>query len=257
MSVFLLLSKPYLSEPKSYPLSPTQTLLSPEISDTTAPPLQSPTLNHFWGTDELGRDLLSRLLFGTGYSLGFGVLVGLFTCLLGFFLGMFLSYLPFWVQHISSYFIELLSSLPLLPLALIGLLFYPGQVVIVAFLKIALGWGNIAQFTRLEAINLLRSPRFSAARSQGLSSLRIALKHLMPTLLPGALTFFPQVVFSSILSLATLDFFGLGFPIPTPTLSEMFRQFAENPEAWWLLFYPLVVITGLLMGFQTLECKVH
>jgi microcin C transport system permease protein len=142
-------------------------------------------------------------------------------------------------------------------LALVGLTFYPGQVAIVGFLKIALGWGNIAQFTRLEAATLFQSPRLSAARSQGLSSARIAWKHLLPPLLPGLAPFFPQIVFSSVLSLATLDFFGLGFPIPTPTLAEMFRQYAENPEAWWLLVFPLLIITGLLLGFQDLERKVN
>jgi microcin C transport system permease protein len=257
LSLALWLSTLFYSPTSNFSFTFIETLLRPELSDASLPPLQAPSLIHFCGTDELGRDVLSRLLFGTFYSLSFGIIVGLLTCCLGFFLGLVLTFLPFWVQRGATYFVEIFSSLPLLPLALVGLTFYPGQVAIVGFLKIALGWGNIAQFTRLEAATLFQSPRLSAARSQGLSSARIAWKHLLPPLLPGLAPFFPQIVFSSVLSLATLDFFGLGFPIPTPTLAEMFRQYAENPEAWWLLVFPLLIITGLLLGFQDLERKVN
>lgn len=224
--------------------------LIPEWIDSSLPPLQAPTTSHFLGTDELGRDVLIRLLFGTGYSLLFCSIVAILTSLLGLVIGISTSLAFSSLRRFLILAIDTLSALPFLPLSLIGLSLYPNQIIILGFLKIALGWGSLAQLVRMESELLLGRPMIQAVQSQGLSMGRILTKHLFPLLIPVAIGYFPVLLFSSLLTLATLDFFGLGFPIPTPNLAEMFRQFHEHPEAWWLFVFPLFILSGLLFGLQ-------
>ncbi|NBX91823.1 MAG: ABC transporter permease [Proteobacteria bacterium] len=253
VSLWVVFMKPSLDVDYQQSHNGSWSVLEPDRTDATVLPPSAPSTKHLWGTDEIGRDVLSRLLFGSGYSLLFGGFVAFFTCLLGLLLGIALSFLPSTLKHAANSATELLSSLPLFPLALIGLSFYPGQVFLVGLLKVFLGWGTLAQLVRIQTDSSLRSPLLQAARSQGLKQLQIFFRYLIPTVRPVVFAFFPLVIFSSILSLAALDFFGLGFPIPTPTLSELFHQYSDNRDAWWLLAYPLIVTSGLLFGIHSLS----
>jgi ABC-type dipeptide/oligopeptide/nickel transport system permease subunit len=225
--------------------------LIPEWIDSSLPPLQPPSLFHLWGTDELGRDVLLRLLFGTGYSLAFSFLVATVTCCLGMTFGVLLSIAPPRIKRGLNLGTDTLASLPFLPLALICLTFYPSNLLILGLLKSLLSWGPFAQLVRMESELLLAGPIIQAARSQGIPRIRILWRHLLPLLLPLGFIFFPLLLFSTILTISTLDYFGLGFPIPTPTLSELFRQFQDNSECWWLFLFPFFVTTGLLWNLQT------
>ncbi|NBX75801.1 MAG: ABC transporter permease [Proteobacteria bacterium] len=224
--------------------------LIPEWIDSALPPLQPPSFFHFWGTDELGRDVLIRLLFGTGYSLAFSFLVAVLTCILGISIGILISVSSTQFKKLLNLGTDTVSSLPFLPLALICLSFYPSNLPILGLLKSFLSWGPLAQFIRMESELVLNGPIIQSARSQGIPSFRILWKHLLPLVLPLGLSFFPFLVFSTVLTLSTLDYFGLGFPIPTPTLSEMFRQYQEHGEAWWLFIFPFLVTTSLLWNLQ-------
>lgn len=230
---------------------PIPELFQPFGIDSEISPPSSPSWRHPWGTDELGRDLLIRLLFGTGYSLLFGLEVALVSSAVGMAVGLLLSFMPFSLQRLGSLSIDLIASLPFLPLALLVLIWYPGQIIAIGLLKALLSWGTLAQSTRFESLKLQASPMFLAGRSQGLSHYRLALKYLWPALIPTLQGFWPLFVASSVLSLASLDLFGLGMPIPYPSLSETFRQFIEHTEAWWLMLFPLGVIASLIHYFMT------
>jgi len=224
--------------------------LIPAWIDGRIPPLQPPCLQHIWGTDELGRDVFIRLLFGTGYSLTFSFLVAALTCFLGLCIGILISISNPRLKSLLNLGTDVISSLPFLPLALIGLAFYPANLVVLGLLKSILSWGNLAQIIRMESELLISGPVIQSARSQGIPPLRILWRHLLPLLSPLIFIFFPLLLFSTLLMLSTLDYFGLGFPIPTPTLSEMFRQFHEHGEAWWLFVFPLLVMASLLWNLQ-------
>lgn len=224
--------------------------LQPFWIDSEISPPTSPSWRHPWGTDELGRDLFVRLLFGTGYSLLFGLEVALVSSAVGMAVGLLLSFMPFPLQRLGSLSIDLVASLPFLPLALLVLLWYPGQIIAIGLLKAVLSWGTLAQTARLESIKLQASPMLLAGRSQGLSPFRLALKYVLPALIPTVQGFWPLFIASSVLSLASLDLFGLGMPIPYPSLSETFRQFLEHREAWWLMLFPLGVLASLIHYFM-------
>lgn len=230
---------------------------TPEWISITAHPLEAPTLSHIWGTDELGRDVFTRLVFGTGYSLAFAIGVSLLTTLLGVWAGLVLSFLPNRWKASAALIVEVVSTLPLLPLIFIALALYPGQIVLVGILKAVLGWGPLAQLTRVESDALKGHLWVTAARSQGLPLRTILMKYFLPNLTFIAMSFFPLLVFSSLFTLSSLDYFGLGFPIPTPNLAEGFRQYHDSPEAWWLFVFPLLVLSSLLLGLHCLGKRRH
>lgn len=229
--------------------------LSPEVIDPLLPPLQSPSWRHWWGTDELGRDVLVRLIFGTSYSLLFALPVALTSACLATFIGVTTSFLSLRMRIVLVSFSDVVSTLPLLPLILIALVIYPGQIAVIALLKISLGWTALSQLVYLESTLLLASPIVLSARSQGISSFRIGLRFVTPQLFNLVKGYVPFLIFSNIFTLSSLDYFGLGYPIPTPTLAECFRQFQENPSAWWLFVFPLVILTLILRGFRQLATR--
>jgi microcin C transport system permease protein len=233
------------------------TLLTPEWISENALPFEAPSFRHWWGTDELGRDVLVRLFFGTGYSLFFAFIVATLTTGIGITIGASLSFLKSFWKNLGSLVVDVISTLPLYPMILLTLAFYPGQIVAVGTIKVLLGWGTLAQLTKAESEVLKHQVLITAARSQGLSSFSILFRHYLPQLSFLGLSFFPMLVFSNLFTLATLDYFGLGFPIPTPNLAELLRQFQGNPGAWWLFVFPITVTSSLLLGLQLLGRRRH
>ncbi len=234
--------------PSIYPES-----LLPEFMDESLPPVQPPSLLHILGTDELGRDCLVRLLFGTVNSLNFslGVTAGIYV--VGFAAGTFMIFFPYPLKLLVSLLVEVSSALPFLPIALGLSSFFPGNIALIGIVKVCLGWGTLAQRVRIESETLLESPLFLAAKSQGFSPTRLITHTVFPQLTSLAAGFFPPLLFSSVLSLTALDFWGLGYPIPAPTLAEGFRQYQELSEAWWLFAVPLVVLVFLLTGIRLIQ----
>ena len=228
------------------------TFLLPEFIDPLFAPFHPPNFRHWWGTDELGRDVLVRLLFGTSYSLIFAIPVSFLTTTLAVILGALIGYLPKRLRIVTLGFSDVLNSLPLYPILLIALAIYPGQLLAVAIIKIILGWPHLAQLIYMESELMKGSPMILSAKSQGLSPWRIGAYFVAPQIMESVKGYFPLLLYSNIFLLSALDYFGLGFPIPTPSLAESFRQFQENPTAWWLFLLPLAVVTALLQGFRTM-----
>jgi ABC-type dipeptide/oligopeptide/nickel transport system permease subunit len=170
-------------------------------------------------------------------------------------IGILLSIAPPRIKRGLTLGADILSSLPFLPLALICLTIYPSNLLILGLLKSFLSWGSLAQLVRMETELLLGGPIIQAAQSQGIRRFRILWRHLLPLVLPLGSFFFPLLLFSTVLTISTLDYIGLGFPIPTPTLSEMFRQFQDHGECWWLFVFPLFITTSLLWTLQHSKSK--
>jgi len=224
--------------------------LIPEYIGSFSIPLAPPSLQHWLGTDELGRDLFIRLLFGTGYSCIFAFLVSLGTLFLGLLVGLFLGFLPSKFRGSSSLFQESIGALPFLPLALALLCFFPGNIFLIGALKILLGWPLVSHLVYQETQLIELRPMVQSAVSQGLTRKQLIIRFYLPQFLNILKGLFHICFVSAILNLATLDFFGLGFSLPTPTLPEGFRQFLEHPEAWWLFVFPLVFLLIILGGLR-------
>jgi len=229
----------------------------PEWIEPISQPPSPPSSMHFLGTDELGRDLLIRILFGTAYSLLFSTAVAVATTLIGLGLGIASSFLPPLFKNMVSRLIEIVTALPFLPLALGVAAFSPGNLFLIGLLKVFLSWGTLAQLARLESERVFQGTMITAARSEGLSGWQLGFRYILPSLSPLLLGFFPTLLFSSLLSLSALDFWGLGFSIPTPTLAEGFRQALDFPQAWWLWLTPLTVLLFLLMGLKEIQKRFY
>lgn len=218
----------------------------PEYISPNASPFEPPSLTHWFGTDESGRDLLIRLIFGAGHSCLFAFLVSAGTIGLGFFVALCFLFLPDKIREASSGLQECIGALPFLPLALILLSFFPGNILVLGILKIILGWPVASNLLLQEGFLVHQSPIIHAARTQGLKIHQIAIRFFFPLLLPIIISLFELFFISSILNLSALDFFGLGFPIPTPSIPEGFRQFIDYTDAWWLFLFPLLTLLFVL-----------
>lgn len=190
----------------------------------------APSAAHWLGTDELGRDVLARLLAGGRVSLGIGLLAALGSVALGAALGLWAGLAGGVVDALVSRLVEAVSAVPRLPLMLLFLAAElepggsgAGAVVLVV---VALGWTGPARLARAEARSLARRPFVEAARALGASPARILLHHVGPAALPPLLVAASQEVGRVLLYESALSFLGLGVRPPAPSWGLMLRDAA-------------------------------
>src|SRR5690625_1022527 len=212
---------------------------------------QPPSAQHLMGTDNLGRDVLQQLLWGSRTSLLIGLAGSLFSALIGTALGAIAGYGNRRVDKAITYIIDLLMSFPLLLLALlIVAMLGPSSLNIV----IAVGIAGLPRYARLvRALVLqLRSTEFvTAARSLGGGTLRVVIMHILPNAVGPILVLLTLGLASVIIVEASLSFLGLGPPPPAPTwgrLIEIGRAHVRN--AWWISLFPglAILITVLSLN---------
>ena len=215
--------------------------------------LQGPTSAHLLGTDHLGRDLLSRLIWGARLALGLalpGVLGGL---LLGGGCGLAAGYGPPWLRRPIMVGVESLQALPPILLALLVLaLTGPSLLVLVAVVGLALAPGY-ARVMRAQVRGLLDAPFIEAARSLGAGRLRIALRHVLPNALRPLLVLAAMDLPGAVTLEAGLSFLGLGVQPPIPSwgtmLAEGFSRLRQSP---WPLVGPAGALVLATLGFTLL-----
>lgn len=221
--------------------------------------LAPPSADHLLGTDALGRDTLSRLLYAIRVDLRVGLLCAFLPMLLGTFIGAIAGFYGGWIDKVATGFIDLVQSFPVLVffLALLGamgmarpfLFLGPGELpVIIIF--VAVGWIVYARLIRGEVRRVRELEYIQAARAGGLSERRILFRHVLPNTLNQTLVYVVLDVGIAILALATLSFLGLGIPSPTPEWGAMiYENRARFAEQWWLIVAPGLAITILGIGF--------
>lgn len=207
----------------------------------------SPSADNWFGTDDRGRDVLSRLIYGFRYSIGFSVAVWFFAFVIGTFAGAVMGYWGGTVDLFGQRVVEVFDSLPylLMLLTLIALLGASMQLL-VAF-SVCLGWMRISTYMRAEFLRLRKREFVESAKAQGVGVFRILFRHILPNGLSPLITFSPTEIAANIYTLAILDYLGLGLPPPTPSWGELLQQ-AQNyfTIAWWLAVYPsLAMIISL------------
>jgi len=211
-----------------------------------------PSADNWFGTDDRGRDILARLLYGFRVSVLFGfaltvigVLVGTLTgALMGFFGGRFDMY--------SQRAIEIWSSMPELYLLIIfASIFEPSMWLLIVLLSL-FGWMGLSDYVRAEFYRNRSLDYVKSARALGLSNRQIMWRHVLPNSLTPVITFLPFRMSASILALTSLDFLGLGVPPTTPSLGELLAQGKANLDAWWISLsaFAVLVITLLLLTFM-------
>jgi peptide/nickel transport system permease protein len=210
--------------------------------------LLGPSAQHLLGTDQLGRDEFSRLLFGLRNDLRIAFIAVLLPFCIGVVMGSLAGYFGGWVDVIIMRLVDIVFAFPFYVLV-IALVFVlgPGERSIYVAITL-LGWVSYARIIRGEILVAKRQDYVVAAQSGGLSSARIMARHLLPNVITQAIIYAMSDIVQDILAIVTLGYFGLGIPPPTPDLGSMIND-GQNfmTTHWQLTTFPglAVVVVGL------------
>lgn len=210
-----------------------------KVSDYPSPPSE----DNWMGTDDRGRDVLARLLYGFRYSIGYAFGVWFFSYLIGAMLGAFQGYMGGWIDIFGSRLVELIEMTPqlLLLITLISI-FEPSMFLLVIF-SVLFDWTGIYHHMRSQFLQLRKREYVEAARAVGASHFRIIAKHIFPNALTPLVTFSPFAIAANISGLALLDYLGLGLRAPTPSWGELMSQAQRYFSlAEWLVWWPSLAL---------------
>lgn len=214
---------------------------------TDSPNPAPPSGVNLLGTDDRGRDVLARLLYGFRLSALFAFALTAIGVVIGIVAGALQGYFGGRLDLVTQRLIEIWSSMPELYLLIIfASLFEPSILLLLALLSV-FGWMGLADYVRAEFLRGRNMDYVKAARALGVSDRAIMFRHLLPNSLTPVITFLPFRISGAILALTSLDFLGLGVPPTTPSLGELLAQGKENIEAWWLSVTTFIVLVGTLM----------
>jgi peptide/nickel transport system permease protein len=215
--------------------------------------LQPPSASHWFGTDELGRDIMSRIIYGTRISLTIITIVSVIVGPVGLLVGTTAGYFGGWYDTIMMRITDIFLSFPslILSLAFVAAL---GAGLENAIIAIGLtAWPPIARLARAETLTFRGADYISASRMQGASPLRIIIKSIMPMCLPSVLVRITLSMATVILTAAGLGFLGLGAQPPLPEWGAMIatgrRYMLDN---WWLVAFPGGAILLVSLAFNLL-----
>jgi microcin C transport system permease protein len=203
--------------------------------------------NYNWlGTDDQGRDVLARLIYGFRISVLFGLLLTILSSIVGVTAGAVQGFFGGKVDLVFQRFLEIWSSIPsLFVLIIISSVLVPGFWTLLGVLLL-FHWVYLVGVVRAEFLRGRNFEYITAARALGLSNVKIMFKHLLPNAMVATLTFLPFKLSGSITALTALDFLGLGLPPGSPSLGELLAQGKANLQAPWLGLAAFISIAGLL-----------
>jgi microcin C transport system permease protein len=198
------------------------------------------------GTDDGGRDVVARMIYGFRISVAFGLILTFISSLIGLVAGAVQGYFGGWTDLLFQRFIDIWSSLPVLYVILImGTFISPGFWILLLILTI-FSWTGLVGVVRAEFLRARNFEYVRAARALGLSDAKIMYRHLLPNALVSTITFMPFILSGSVTVLTALDFLGYGLPPGSASLGEMVKQGKENLQAPWLAMTAFFVATSLL-----------
>ncbi|MGF1525761.1 MAG: ABC transporter permease [Candidatus Competibacterales bacterium] len=208
--------------------------------------LQPPSTRHWLGTDDQGRDVLARIIYGFRLSVLFGLLLTLFSSLIGVAAGAIQGYFGGLVDLISQRIIEIWSGLPqLYILIIVASVLVPGFWTLLVVLLL-FSWTALVGVVRAEFLRARNFDYVRAAKALGMTDSWIMVKHVLPNAMVATLTFLPFILSGSVIALTALDFLGFGLPPGSPSLGELLRQGKENLQAPWLGLSGFVIIALML-----------
>jgi microcin C transport system permease protein len=224
------------------PYGPNESLLT-----LAGNPPTPPTWRNWLGTDDRGRDILTRLLYGYRISFSFALLITLCSMVVGVIIGALQGYLGGVFDITMQRVIEIFSTLPFLYIVIIiGSSLGTGFLVLL-LIFIIFDWIGISYFIRSEFLRLREVQFVEAARALGIRDWKIMFRHILPNALTPIITFLPFNLIGAITSLSALDFLGFGLPAPTPSWGELMRQGMSNLFSYWLSLYPTLALFGVLL----------
>lgn len=212
----------------------------------------SPTMDNLFGTDDRGRDVLARLLYGFRYSIGFALLVWVLSYSFGIVAGSFMGYFGGWVDLTGQRLVEVFESMPLFLLLITLVSIFGASLWLLVVFSAIFGWMMISIYVRAEFLKLRKREFVESARALGGGTRRVVFKHILPNALGPVVTFSPFTIAGAITGLANLDYLGFGLPPPTPSWGELLQQAHSHfSVAWWLAVFPSLALflTLLVLNF--------
>ena len=210
--------------------------------------LLAPSMTHLWGTDQYGRDILTRCIYGCRISLSVGIISQLIATFIGYFLGVAAGYFGEIVDDIISFIIQVFSSFPFLLFAM-ALMYALGAGKVNLYLSLGfLSWAATARLIRSKVMEIKNQEYIQACKIDGGSNLRIILKHLLPNCIPMLIVSITLGIPNAILSEASLSYLGLGIPVPTASWGNMIaesQQFIRS-NTYYSLFPGLCIIVTVM-----------
>jgi microcin C transport system permease protein len=208
-------------------------------------------LEYNWlGTDDQGRDVVARLIYGFRISVLFGLTLTIFSSMIGVAAGGLQGYFGGWTDLIFQRVIEIWNSIPELYLLLIISAVLPPGFFILLGILLLFSWVSLVGLVRAEFLRGRNFEYIQAARALGVSNAVIMFRHLLPNAMVATMTFLPFIVSSSVMTLTALDFLGFGLPPGSPSLGEMLSQAKANVQAPWLGFtgfFSVAIMLSLLI----------
>lgn len=215
--------------------------------------LQPPSAAHLLGTDELGRDVLSRIVYGARISLAVGFVATGIALAIGLIVGLFAGYYGTWVDAVLMRFVDIMLCFPSFFLILAVIAFLgPSIFNIMAVIGLT-SWMGAARLVRAETLSLKERDFVAAARAQGAGDGRIIFRHILPNALAPIFVWATLGVAGAILVESGLSFLGIGVQPPNPSWGNMLTSGKDNIEfAWWMSAFPGLAIFVTVLGYYLL-----
>ena len=227
-----------------YPYHPNENLLN----EIEGKPPTRPDRKHWFGTDNRGRDVFARLIYGFNISITFALFITFFGYIIGIIIGSLQGFFGARLDMYCQRFIEIFSSLPFLYIIMIAVSIVRPSFYLLAILMVVLAsWIGISYYIRSEFYREKAKDYVAAAISMGASHSRVMFKHILPNSVTPIITFAPFSIISGIYSLVALDYLGFGLAPPTPSWGELAKQGVEDIRYWWLIVSPIIAIFSTLL----------
>ena len=210
--------------------------------------LLSPSLKHWWGTDQYGRDIFTRCVYGCRVSLSVGIISQLIATIIGYFMGVTAGYVGGKTDDAISFVMQVFSAFPFLLFAM-ALMYALGPGITNLYISLGLlSWASTAKLIRGQVMQLKGQEYIQACKVDGGSTLRIILKHLFPNCIPMLIVSITLGIPSAILSEASLSYLGLGVPSPKPSWGSMIAESQDfiRSNTYYSLFPGLCIIVTVM-----------
>lgn len=215
--------------------------------------LAPPSGDHWFGTDQLGRDVLSRMIWGARISLKVGFVATGLAILIGMVLGAVAGYYGGWIDAVIMRFVDIMLCFPTFFLILAVIAFLEPSIWNIMIVIGLTGWMGVTRLVRADFISLRERDFVTAARAIGANDARIIFMHILPNALASILVSATLGIAGAILTESALSFLGIGVQPPTPSWGNILTAGKDNIDiAWWLSFYPGLAILVTVVGYNLL-----
>ncbi|NLZ79472.1 MAG: ABC transporter permease [Gammaproteobacteria bacterium] len=214
--------------------------------DLQVPAPAPPSWQNWLGTDDQGRDVLARVIYGFRISVLFALTLTLISSVIGVFVGALQGFYGGWVDLIGQRFLEIWSGLPVLYLLIIMASFIQPNFWWLLGIMLLFSWMSLVDLVRAEFLRGRNLEYVRAARALGMQNSSIMFRHILPNAMVSTLTFLPFILTGAIGTLTALDFLGFGLPPGSPSLGELVAQGKSNLQAPWLGISAFTVLALML-----------